>query len=117
MELPGAPGNVLDMRTRSVVYAVEPAGSAGLRALRRQLTQRGAQAPADILGPVSALRELEAICAGMLAGRGGPYPANRLSLIDDLSCALRELGSETRQVAGAALPKFPGGAPTPPCAA
>ena len=94
------------MRTRGVIYALEPAGSPGLRALRRQLSQRGADAPPDVLGPVSALREFEAVCGSMLAGRGGPYPANRGSLIDDLSRALRELGPGTQAAAGQVLRDF-----------
>ncbi len=78
----------------------------GLRALRRQLRLRGSSAPPDILGPVSALRELEAICTGMLGGRGGPAVANRPSLAKDLSCALRSLGPKTVTTTGKALTSF-----------
>lgn len=52
------------------------------------------------------MRELEAICAGMLAGRGGPAVANRPSLVKDLSCALRALGPKTATAAGKALTSF-----------
>lgn len=94
------------MITRTEVHAAEPAGSSGLRALRRRLRFRGAYAPADVLGPVSALHELEAICAGMLSGRGGPNVANRPSLVDDLQRALGGLGPQTRDAAGQLLVGF-----------
>jgi hypothetical protein len=93
------------MITETEIYA-EPAGSSGLRALRRRLRFRGPHAPADVLGPVSALRELEAICTAMLTGREGPNPENRHSLIDDLHLALRELGEQTRAAAGQLVPDF-----------
>lgn len=105
--LAGLPrGAAVAVRTRSVIYAHEPAGSAGLRALRRQLSRRGDAAPADTLGPVSALLELDAVCAGMLAGRGGPNQTNRSSLVDDLQRALGALGPETRKEAGQTLESF-----------
>jgi len=94
------------MITHTEVHATEPAGSSGLRALRRRLRFRGAYAPADVLGPVSALHELEAICAGMLSGRGGPNVANRPSLVDDLQRALGGLGPQTRDAAGQLLMDF-----------
>jgi hypothetical protein len=59
-----------------------------------------------VLGPVGALRELEAICEGMLAGRGGPAAANRPSLVSDLSLALRKLGPRTTASAGKTLTSF-----------
>lgn len=96
----------LSMITKTEIHAAEPAGSSGLRALRRRLRFRGADAPADVLGPVSALRELEAICAGMLSGRGGPNVENRRSLVDDLHRALGGLGPQTRAAAGQVLPDF-----------
>jgi hypothetical protein len=94
------------MRINWVVYAAQPAGAPGLRALRRQLSGRGTYAPTDILGPASALKELEAVCAGMLSGRGGPNVANRSSLSHDLRRALGQLGRETRAAAGKALLSF-----------
>lgn len=94
------------MITHTEVHAAEPAGSSGLRALRRRLRFRGVHEPADVLGPVSALHELEAICVGMLSGRGGPNAGNRHSLVDDLRQALGELGPQTRGAAGQLLVDF-----------
>lgn len=94
------------MRPRPVTFAISPAGSAGLQALRRQLAVRGDQAPADILGPIMALRELEAICEGMLGGRGGPNQPNRPSLVSDLGTSLGTLGPQTAAAVGPALASF-----------
>ena len=106
---PGCPSHervAHEMRPRSVVYAYEPAGEGGLRALRRQLGARGAYAPPDILAPISALRELDSICVGMVSGRGGPNKANRPSLIKDVSLALKSLGPKTQKAAGRPFTDF-----------
>jgi hypothetical protein len=87
-------------------FRYEPAGSGGLRALRRRLEHRGAGAPADILGPISALRELDEICAGMLPARGGPNKSNRTLLTEEIRRALKELGPETAAAAGPQLKNF-----------
>jgi hypothetical protein len=94
------------MITETEIHAAEPAGTSGLRALRRRLRFRGAYAPTDVLGPISALRELEAICAGMLSGREGPNAENRRSLVDDLQRSLSRLGPETRAAARQVLSDF-----------
>lgn len=94
------------MITTTEVHSAEPPGSSGLRALRRRLRFRGDYTPPDVLGPVSALLELQAICAGMLSGRGGPNEANRPSLVDDLQCGLGGVGKQTRAAAGELLNDF-----------
>lgn len=94
------------MRLRSVTYALNPGSSPGLLALRRQLANRGATAPPEVLGPVGALSELQAICGGMLTGRGGPNAGNRPSLTKDLSVALGSLGPEVRTAAAPTLTDF-----------
>ena len=91
------------MITQTEVHAAEPEGSSGLRALRRRLRFRGAYAPPDVLRPVTALRELEAICVGMSSRRGGPNVGNRPSLVDDLQRAMGSLGPQTRATAGRLL--------------
>ena len=58
------------------------------------------------MGPVSALRELQAVAQAMLSGRGGPNPSNRPSLVNDLSTALNRLGPATRSTAGPVLTDF-----------
>src|SRR5436309_922041 len=55
------------VRIPGTVYRYEPPGQSGLRALRRQIGRGGSSAPPDVLGPVTALRELEAVCDGMWA--------------------------------------------------
>jgi hypothetical protein len=94
------------MRTESVVYSYEPTDSESLKALRRRLKHRGNGAPPDVLGPISVVHKLEAICQQMLAGRGGSNQANRPSLVDDLLRALGQLGQDTRARAREALVSF-----------
>ena len=94
------------MITQTTVYSAEPAGESGLRALRRRLPFGGLYAPPDIVGPVSALQELRAICAGMLSARGGPNVENRRSFTDDIQRALGSLGPEARAASGALLVNF-----------
>jgi hypothetical protein len=88
------------------MYAYEPAGTSGVRALRRQIRGRGSSASPDVLGPVTALRELDAVCDGMLSGRSGPNHANRASLVEDLQHSLNQLGPLTRQAAHESLGNF-----------
>lgn len=102
----GKLNTAVTVRTRSVIYSYEPADPDGLKALRRELSRRGQARPSDVLGPISALQELDAICQGMIAGRGGPNQANRPSLVDDLQQALGQLGAETRTQARQALASF-----------
>jgi hypothetical protein len=94
------------MRPRDATFHLNPPMSPGIGALRRQLGAGGADAPADILGPITALTELQAICRAMLAGRGGPNLSNRPSIVNDVSVALAELGAETQEVLGSVLRDF-----------
>lgn len=96
------------MRPRTPTFALNPQMSPGLPALRRQLAGAGADASPEVLGPVSALRELEAICSGMLAGRGGPQPGNRRSLVDDARASVKALGRAITAAIGPALTDFHG---------
>jgi hypothetical protein len=75
-------------------------------ALRRQLGERGESAPPDVLGLVTALSELEAVCDGLLDGRGGPNRPNRDSLRDDVSRALGALGKHAAKACGEVLRAF-----------
>jgi len=59
-----------------------------------------------VLGPITALRELDAVCDGMLSGRGGPNLPNRASLVDELQRSLNQLGMLTRQAAHESLANF-----------
>ena len=59
-----------------------------------------------MLGPITALRELDAVCDGMLSGRGGPNLPNRASLVDELQRSLNQLGMLTRQAAHESLANF-----------
>ena len=77
-----------------------------LAALRRQLRTRGEGAPADVLGPRSALAELDTVCASMREGRGGPNKGNRPSLQRDLSRALGSLGPDTQAACAPHLRDF-----------
>src|SRR4051794_29961850 len=94
------------MRLRPKTYSLSPAGSPGVMALRRQLGERGKSAPPDVMGPVTALRELEAVCRGLLDGRGGPNGPNRDSLRDDVSVTLGGLGRQTAKACGELLRAF-----------
>jgi len=58
------------------------------------------------LGPISALKELEAVCDSMLAGRGGPNVSNRPSLINDLQLGLDRLGGSLKSGVGPLLEDF-----------
>ncbi|PZS33140.1 MAG: hypothetical protein DLM61_05685, partial [Pseudonocardiales bacterium] len=60
--------------------------------LARQLEHRGAQAPLDVLGPVTALGELRATAVALFAGRPARSPDDRRSLRDDLRRAMEALG-------------------------
>jgi hypothetical protein len=68
--------------------------------LARQIPDRGAQAPPELLGPVTALRELRAAAKALLSGRPARSSDDRTSLRDDLARALEVLGPRT--AAGAA---------------
>lgn len=80
--------------------------SAGLQALRRQLPARGSEAPTDVLGPITALRELAAVCNSVTAGRGKPNPENRASLLKDVIASLEALGDTVSDVLAPQLPDF-----------
>jgi hypothetical protein len=71
------------------------------RELARQLEHRGSQAPPEILGPITALRELRATAAALLAGRPARSPDDRESMRDDLREAMDALGP---RVGAAAIP-------------
>jgi hypothetical protein len=68
--------------------------SAEFSALRRQLPGGGYGAPADALGPISALQELE-----LIAGRGFINSRDAESLKVDVREALNDLGARTREAA------------------
>src|SRR5437016_3810974 len=91
------------VRPADTLYRYNPEQDAGIDAMRRQLPSRGDGAPPEVLGPVSALKELEAICNSMLAGRGGPNVGNRPSLINDLQLSLDSLGGSLRDGVGPVL--------------
>ncbi len=78
----------------------------GLYALRAQIDGGGYGAPDEVLGLITALKELEAVCDGVLSGRGGPYRRNRALLRQDLERALRALGPACRRAGGAVLASF-----------
>jgi hypothetical protein len=74
-----------------------------VRALAGQLEHEGAQAPPEILGPVSALRELSTAAAAVLQGRIARSSEDRRSLRDDLRLSLDSLGDELRSEIASAL--------------
>jgi hypothetical protein len=94
------------MMLRGRTFQLNPASSPGVLELRRVLGERGVWAPAEIMGPVSALQEVRAVVESMLGGRGGPNQRNRPSLVIDIGMALGALGPETRVAAGVALEQF-----------
>lgn len=94
------------MRPADVAFSTSPDMDPGLHALRAELRGGGRTAPADVLGLVTALHELEAICSSMLSGRGGPNKPNRASLHADLGAALGELGSQLHRAGGVRLANF-----------
>lgn len=94
------------MRPADILYRYNPEQDPGVDAMRRQLPSRGNGAPPEVLGPVSALKELKAICDSMVAGRGGPNVGNRASLINDLQLSLESLGGSLRSGVGPVLEKF-----------
>ncbi len=73
------------------------------RELARQLADRGSQAPPEILGPVTALRELRATAMALLAGRPPRSPEDRRSLRDDIGRAVDALGPALARGASPAL--------------
>ena len=94
------------MLVGDTLYRLAPAMDEWLPALRRQLRTRGEGAPADVLGPRSALAELDTVCASMREGRGGPNKGNRPSLQRDLSRALGSLGPDTQAACAPHLRDF-----------
>jgi len=74
-----------------------------LRELARELEHRGAQAPPEVLGPVTAVRELRAAAGALLAGRPARSPDDRKSLRDDLRGAINALGPHTAARAASAV--------------
>lgn len=70
-----------------------------LYALARQLNEGGTRAPDHILGPVTAVRELRAAAAAVMAGRGMVSKKDRASLCRDVGIALDRLGREARVAA------------------
>lgn len=102
------PHRELQMKPQWIVYSASPPMSAGLQALRRQLRARGSEASADVLGPITALRELEAVCSSVTAGRGKPNPENRTSLLKDVIASLEALGDTVSGVLAPQLPDFRG---------
>lgn len=74
-----------------------------LRELARELEHRGAQAPPEVLGPVTAVRELRAAAGALLAGRPARSPDDRKSLRDDLRSAIDALGPHTAARAASAV--------------
>lgn len=73
------------------------------RELARQLEHRGEQAPPEILGPVTSLREVRATSRALLAGRAARSADDRLSLRDDLARALDALGPALKGAAVSTL--------------
>jgi hypothetical protein len=53
--------------------------------------------PTHRLGPITALREVVAVCASIQSGRGAPNPADRRSLQGDVQLALTSVGDELRR--------------------
>jgi hypothetical protein len=80
------------VQPRSVIYAITPGMTPGLGALMRQLSERGASGPSDVLGPVTALKELETVCNDVASGREAPHKPNRVSLMEDIQMSLSALG-------------------------
>lgn len=73
---------------------LSPPVPAWLAGLRGQLRQGGAGGPPELLGPVTAISELERVCEAMLAGRGGPHDDDRKSLASDVKTMRGALGPE-----------------------
>jgi len=94
------------LRPQWVVYSASPEMTAGLNALRRQIRARGCQAPKDVLGLISALRELEAVCDAVTSGRAAPNHTNRVSLVSDVQCSLGGLGPALAEQIAPLLPDF-----------
>jgi hypothetical protein len=80
--------------------------SAAISSLRRQLRGRGGQAPPDVVGPITILRELEAICGSVMSGHDAPHAKNRASLVADTAAALDALGPNTSAVVTHLIPHF-----------
>lgn len=97
------------MRPSDTIYFTRVELPEYLRALRGQLGDGGAQAPPEVLGPVTALDELLAVTEAATDGPGPPRSeADRVSLRDDIFGAFKSLGPESGRHLGPAWKTFAG---------
>lgn len=74
--------------------------------LLRQLPEGGAQAPAEVLSPVTALEEVIAVTSAIISGRSAPYPDDRRSLRADVLASLKSLGPVAQAASATAVNDF-----------
>lgn len=77
-----------------------------LAAVRQRLSEGGAGASPETLGPFSALEEIQRVCETMLAGRGGPNEDDRKTLVGDVRAMRGSLGPKLVAALGPTLNAF-----------
>ncbi len=96
------------MRARQPELRIPEGDPEWALALRRQVREGGAGAPAETLGPTSILFELRNVCRSMLIGRGGPSDDDRKSLVVDIGKMREGLGPNFVGAANPLLDDFSG---------
>lgn len=81
----------------------DTAVSDSLRSLTRRLRDDRRHAPVETLGPVTALREMEAASSSMLGGTGALSDADRRSTRRDVARAFDQLGPEAAKACRVAI--------------